>query len=185
VTTNFTIIRDTREKDGKGWNFRASTGCDGMETTALKTGDYAIRGLENLVVIERKGSIGEVVTNVTTDLPRFERELVRLEADVAHPFILIEANLEDLVGWPRTSGLSQRVRSRIKTTGSYILKIITGLMLKYPRIRWVFCGADGQKLALSIFKRAFEAATPAEKAVAGGEAPVGKKSTRKKATPGS
>ncbi len=50
----FMIIRDTREQKGKGWKFRASANCLGVEEIKLDVGDYAIKGLEDTIMIERK-----------------------------------------------------------------------------------------------------------------------------------
>lgn len=92
----FTIIRDTREKKGKGWQFRASANCDGMEITKLDVGDYTIQGLEDVLMVERKthsdlwGTLGNPV-----NYKRFLREMKRAEN---HPykFLVIEASLADI-----------------------------------------------------------------------------------------
>jgi hypothetical protein len=41
----FTVIRDSREQNG--WTFLARARCQGTEVGTLKTGDYAIKGLED------------------------------------------------------------------------------------------------------------------------------------------
>lgn len=92
----FKIIRDTREKKGKGWEFRASANCDGMEIAKLDVGDYTIKGLEDILMIERKtlpdlwGTLGN-----PKNYERFKREMKRAEK---HPykFLVIEASLGDI-----------------------------------------------------------------------------------------
>lgn len=148
------IIRDNREKADQGWFFRADDRFAGTEQGTLKTGDYTIKGYENLVTIERKKSVSEVANNLKE--ARFERELVRMQEEIIHPFLLMEFDLQDVIGWPRTSDLSWAVKARIKTNGTYILKKITDLMVKYPKVHWIYCGHDGQKLALAILKRVYD-----------------------------
>lgn len=93
---SFTIIRDTREKKGKGWHFRASANCEGMEVIKLDVGDYTIKGLEGILMIERK-TIGDLWGTLgnPTNYRRFLREIKRAEK---HPykFLIIEASLADI-----------------------------------------------------------------------------------------
>lgn len=90
----FTIIRDTREQDGCGWEFRASPNCAGMEREKLDVGDYSIKGYESKVMIERK-TIGDLWNTLGRDWDRFLRELDRAK-DHKIKFLIIEANLADL-----------------------------------------------------------------------------------------
>ena len=61
-TPNYTVIQDTREKEG--WYFSEYDKCSGMESGTLKTGDYTLRGFEELVCIERKASTSEISQNL-------------------------------------------------------------------------------------------------------------------------
>ena len=61
-TPPFTVIKDTREQDG--WTFerfdtRYHT-CTGMVLQKLETGDYSLKGMENIFCVERKGSVAEL-----------------------------------------------------------------------------------------------------------------------------
>lgn len=92
----FTIIRDTREKQGKGWQFRASANCDGVEVIKLDVGDYSVKGLEDVLMIERKtvGDLWGTLGNMTS-YKRFQREMERAKN---HPykFLIIEGTLADI-----------------------------------------------------------------------------------------
>lgn len=92
----FVIIRDTREKKGHGWQFRSSSNCGGMEIIKLDVGDYTIKGLENLIMVERK-SLGDLWGTLgnPNNYKRFLREMNRAKK---HPykFLVIEATLADL-----------------------------------------------------------------------------------------
>ena len=52
--TRFTVIRDTREKEGHGWWFDENAYCIGTEKTKLDIGDYSIKDKEHILCIERK-----------------------------------------------------------------------------------------------------------------------------------
>jgi DNA excision repair protein ERCC-4 len=92
----FTIIRDTREQDGCGWNFRASANCHGMEKAKLDVGDYAIKGYEHKVVIERK-TLGDLWGTMGNGYDRFIREWERAK-DHKMKFLIIEATLQEVNG---------------------------------------------------------------------------------------
>lgn len=55
MVDKFSIIRDTREKEG--WNFDFYSSC-AIESRGLKTGDYTLEGLEEILCIERKANTG-------------------------------------------------------------------------------------------------------------------------------
>ena len=115
----FTIIRDSREKKGCGWNFRASANCEGMVIKKLDTGDYSVEGYEDLIMVERKtipdlwGSLGQWRT-------RFMKEMDRaLEFPVR--YLVIEGTLGDINKGFRYSKISPE----------YILATLTSLEIKY------------------------------------------------------
>ena len=57
--TRFTVIRDTREKEGHGWWFDENAYCIGTEKTKLDIGDYSIKDKEHILCKERKESVSE------------------------------------------------------------------------------------------------------------------------------
>ena len=79
-TPPFTVIKDTREQDG--WTFerfdtRYHT-CTGMVLQKLETGDYSLKGMENIFCIERKGSVAELAQNLGKDKYRFFAEIEKI-----------------------------------------------------------------------------------------------------------
>jgi ERCC4-type nuclease len=62
------------------------------EIGLLETGDYSIKGLTNLISVERK-SLPDLYGCFGQSRDRFERELVRL-AEFPYPAIVVEATLE-------------------------------------------------------------------------------------------
>lgn len=146
----FTAIRDSREQSGY-WTFRLSEHCTGTEVKGLKTGDYTLCGFEDKLCIERKGCIAEFAANLMQ--ARFDRELQRME-EFPHAFILLEFTLDDLLGYPRTANIPARIKNKIKIRGSFLLKKLIELELKY-KVKVIFCGNEGQKVALQIFKEIY------------------------------
>lgn len=144
------IIIDTREQIR--WNF------DDIEDTyytissevgTLKTGDYSLRGMENILAIERKRSSAELATNINE--PRFRKEFERL-ANYKYKFVICEFELRDILNYPIGSGIPQKVWDKIKISGKYILKCITDLELEYG-VAFKFAGDFGVEQAVSIFKK--------------------------------
>lgn len=115
----FTIIRDSREKSGCGWNFRASSNCEGMIIKKLDTGDYSIQGYEDLIMIERK-SIADLWGSLGQWRVRFMKEMDRaLEFPVR--YLVIEGTIADINKGFRYSKLSSE----------YIFASLTSLEIKY------------------------------------------------------
>ena len=88
------IISDTREQK----NEHILDYLDSMNishvTRKLDVGDYSAQigdySLEKDVVVERKHTLDEICTNLTSDRDRFEREFIRCRAFGIKVFLLIE-----------------------------------------------------------------------------------------------
>ena len=83
----FTVIRDTREKEGHGWWYDEDAYCIGTEITKLDIGDYSIKDKEHILCIERKESVSEFAGNCGEK--RFLRELKAMSS-FPHAFLLLE-----------------------------------------------------------------------------------------------
>lgn len=81
-----TIKIDTREQQPYGF--------ENSEVGTIPIGDYSICGLENFIAIERK-ELNDLVSCLTTDRKRFERELHKARA-LDYFALVIEASLSDL-----------------------------------------------------------------------------------------
>jgi len=117
--SKFKIIRDSREKKGCGWRFRASSNCSGMLTRKLETGDYSIDGYEDLIMIERK-TIGDLWGTLTFGRDRFIKELERAK-EIPARFIIIEATLKDINAGIRYS----------KVQPDFIIASLISFQIKY------------------------------------------------------
>jgi len=101
MTDEFTILVDTREQTP--WEFAYPT-----LRGSLKTGDYSVQGLEDVVSLERK-SLGDLVQSVTWERERFIREVERL-ATFPVRAIVVEAHMGDVTrGLYRTRATPQSV----------------------------------------------------------------------------
>ena len=152
MSDKYTIIRDTREHDDKGWLFATSRHCAGTEVSKLDTGDYSIKGMEDILCIERKGSTSEFARNITEN--RFEKELQRMR-EFKYSYIILEFNMSDLIDYPDGSGIPYNKRKFLKFRGPFVLKRIIELSLLYPT-KILLCGDRGKEVASSIFKRVME-----------------------------
>lgn len=95
-----TLIRDTSEKRPLPFPphvvWRTAGGRDttyAIEVVdePLSFGDYCLKGLGGRCTVERKGSVREVVGNLTTDdLHRSLRAFSRLMQNCLHPYIFVE-----------------------------------------------------------------------------------------------
>jgi hypothetical protein len=142
------IIRDTREKTGKGWDFTSSQYFSGTKNKKLETGDYSIEGFEGLLTIERKGSLVEFANNLLQD--RFEKELERM-VSIPYRYIILEFDLDEVMGYPFNQKLPKRVKMGIKIRGPYILRKIIEYQQQYG-VYIIMSGSHGKETAMAILK---------------------------------
>jgi len=154
----YTVIRDTREQTG--WIFKSTQHCEGTEVAGLKTGDYTIKGCEDILCVERKGSIAEFANNLVKDWDRFCRELDRMES-YTYSFIVLEFSMADLIDYPRSADLPQKIKKKIVVTGSLLLKRLIEIQTKY-HTKILFCGDRGQDVVTAIFKNVQQINTAAK-----------------------
>lgn len=152
MTNKFTVIRDTREKNG--WYFKETEYCQGMLEQKLDTGDYSIEGLEDILCIERKGCVSELANNIVDK--RFERELERME-EFKYKFLILEFSLDDILSFPVGSDIPKKTWNKIRISGRFILKRLSEIQVKHG-IHVIPCGNNlsGWHMANSIMKRIFD-----------------------------
>jgi len=92
--TDFLVLVDSRER--AAWDLRPLR----VEVATLPTGDYSIRGLTDLVALERK-SLPDLAACCGRERERFERELDRLRAYPSRA-VVVEASWAEIGagGWP-------------------------------------------------------------------------------------
>jgi len=150
----YTVIKDTREKDG--YFFKEYDQCAGMVVETMKTGDYTLKGMEDFLCIERKASAAEISNNLGRKKKPFQAEMERMQK-FEHSFILCEFSLDDVIKFPENSGIPKAKQKYVKVTGKYILKCLIEFQLWY-NTKIIFCGSKYNSflVANSIFKRVNE-----------------------------
>ncbi len=112
------IIRDSREKKGKGWWFEVESGGwhSGTEVVGLKVGDCSIKGLEDVVAIDRKASVVELYSEVGgRNVKNFYKKVKSL-AELSYGAFLFEFSLDDvLAGSSFSTNTPTRVVSHLTT----------------------------------------------------------------------
>lgn len=146
--SNFHIIVDSREQ--QPWSFENMV----SSVAKLDTGDYSLKGMEEIFCIERKGSVSEFANNITEK--RFKDVVERMNK-IPHAFLLLEFNLEDVMIYPVGSNVPKRVWDKLKITPKFILKHLIELQLLH-NIKILFCGdaENAEKMAISIMRKIYE-----------------------------
>lgn len=149
ILPSYTVVRDTREKIGHGFEFKPSKPerrpprCAGMEISTLKTGDYSIKGGESLVCVERKHDLSELWINYgKRDL--FEEECKRMQ-DIKYRYILIETSLSS-----DHFSLSPPQFQR-SVPGKAIMGWLISLELEFG-IHIIFVGSSGKHYCQLLFE---------------------------------
>lgn len=151
----FTIIKDTREK--QGYTFQPSKTqyhvCKGMVSRKLDTGDYSLEGLEDKICIERKASVVELANNVGVSRRRFMAEIERMKT-FPHKFLVLEFSLEQLMDFPEGSDIPDDEIKNLRISNKYMLRFLMELQINH-NVHVIFCGSkkNAKWTVLSILKR--------------------------------
>ena len=145
---NIEIIIDTREQ--QPWHFPKHN----TVTAKLDTGDYSIKGYENIFCIERKKSVSEIANNITEK--RFLDVIDRLKK-IKYSYFLFEFNLEDIMIYPEGSNIPKKLRSKIRISPGYIIKLLTEIQVMHS-IPIIFCGSakNAETVAMALMRRVYE-----------------------------
>ena len=128
-TCSFTVIVDTREQLPYTFDSIEIGGKRLVVPTdfqTLQSGDYSIRGMENLVTIERK-SVNDFYGSITTGRSRLEAEFERMES-MQFSAIIVEGRLESV--------LEPTLHGR-RITSQAIRATVASWSIKY-QTRWLF-----------------------------------------------
>ncbi len=147
------IIVDTREK--QPWDWEGDEAFEEVVHEKLDGGDYSIRGLEHIIVIERKATVDELFNNFTKDKKRIAAEFERLR-DHKFKIIVIEENCEDIMNPNRYYVNRKKInRKNPKMPVAVVASNLTNLMLE-QNVHILYGGMRAQAMARGILLRAFE-----------------------------
>ncbi len=136
------IATDTREQTPLV--FEGAT----IERKTLKTGDYSIVGLEDVIAVERK-SLADLVSTVVHNQDRFRRELLRL-FEIKYRCIVVEGDLPQL--------FARQYHGRANPRS--VLGLLLAMMIDY-NVPVLFCSTPelAATTTHSFLKRAYKRAT--------------------------
>lgn len=146
----YKVVRDSREKEGHGWQFRPGPHCGGTVVGTLKTGDYSVKGFEEFVTIERKESIEEFVGSLVS--PRFRGEMERMR-DIPQSFVLLQFGVSALLRWPHNTRVPRDLP--LSKPGA-LMSVFAEYIFTYDHVRFLFVEDEGHAVASAILKKAVE-----------------------------
>lgn len=148
------VKSDTREQCG--WTFEKYDKCLGTEVGTLKFGDYTIKGMEDIVCLERKGCVSEISTNLGKEVARFRREFEKMR-HVKHKYIICEFSCSELLKFPEGAGIPRQQLKLVRMTGKSIMKALLEFQMEYD-VNFIFCDNPHNAFvtASSIMKRIYE-----------------------------
>lgn len=145
-----------------------------MELGTMHTGDYTLKGYEDIVCIERKASVSEIAINLGKKKSTFYNEMERMK-DFHFRYMLLEFSASDVVDYPQNL-LSEQdkinyerykrgeikkpvgkrfdIVNQTRISGKYLIKALMEISIKYE-IQILFCDNKPNAFLVcnSIFKR--------------------------------
>jgi hypothetical protein len=112
------ILQDNKER--MPWDLTFYDEVEEQKVVHLKTGDYSVEGLENIVAIERKRTTAEISLNVGQKYKAFSKEFERLEV-FEYKFLICEFTVSDVLSFPINSGIPKRLWPQLRITGKFML----------------------------------------------------------------
>lgn len=147
------LVIDTREK--QPWDFEGDEAFAEVVYEKLDGGDYSIRGMEHLIVIERKATVDELFNNFTKDKQRIFAEFERLQ-DHRFKIIVVEETCDDVMNPHRYYVNKKRINKQSpKMPVAVVTSNLTRLMLEH-NAHIIFGGMRAQAMARGILLHAFE-----------------------------
>jgi len=120
------ILIDNREQHP--WDF-TSYGFD-QEFTTLKTGDYTIKGMEDILSVERKASTLELSNNLGKKWKTFAKELERMDK-IKHRYIICEFPISYIYTFPINSGIPKQNWKNLKITSKFLSKRVEEIISEF------------------------------------------------------
>ena len=144
--SKFSILCDSREK--KPFTFASDRFSSHNNTivTKLDQGDYSLVGYENIVCIERKASVEEIYSNLSSNEPRerFYREMERLSS-IKYPFLVLAVDADQIMTGCEFS----------KASPIMIMSMLLGICMKY-KINVIFAGRSAEFITYKILEKVWK-----------------------------
>ena len=130
------ILIDTKEQLPYDFSSCIMASSNTLIHENVKTGDYTVRGMDDLICIERKKSVAELAGNSTE--ARFKRELERM-SKIKHSFLMLEFSYFDIDIYPEGSDIPKSKWKKLKIKGPFIMGFLASIQLEYG-INVLMCG---------------------------------------------
>jgi len=129
-----------------------------MKRANLKTGDYTFEGFEDIIAIEKKSGLIELLNDLANGYrPTFERFLKRL-SEYPVKVIVVEDTLSELSINRALAHIRRKSRGRARLTAKTVYYWVSDIALKY-NIPIIFVGKRAKfEILPEIFRAAFERA---------------------------
>lgn len=138
------IIQDSREQTP--FKFKSAK----VIVSGLSFGDYTSKSHFNNIFVERKSPM-DFITTFANQVERFEREMKRAEVINANVFVLVEMDLNDMLGFDHINFINKRT----KLTPEYVFHNVKELIQKFPNLQFVFI--DGRIKAAELVEKIYRA----------------------------
>jgi len=147
------LIVDTREKNP--WEWDNDDAFEEIVHTKLDGGDYSLRGMEHIIVVERKATVDELFVNFTTNKERIKAEFERL-ADVKFKILVVEETCDDILNPFKYFINKKKINKKSpKMPVAIVASGLTNLMLEH-NVHVIFGGSRAQAMVRGILLRAWE-----------------------------
>jgi len=150
-----TLIVDTRERIP--FDYEGDEDFEAIVHTKLDAGDYSIKGIEHLIVIERKMNADELFNNFTQNKERIYAEFERLRGHKIK-IMMIEQSCEDIMNphnyYVNKKGLNKRAASM---PVAVVASNLNTLMVEYG-VQVIFAGSKARSMTKNILLAAYKAA---------------------------
>ena len=134
VIAPFEVLRDTQEKKPYLFEGLRTDACQGRRPllvpvidAKLRTGDYSILGMEDMVTVERK-SKDDFFRTIGQERASFKRELARMQ-EIKHATVIVEAEWSEIRASPPEFS-KMRVNNLFRT--------VIHWMSEFRNVHWVF-----------------------------------------------
>jgi hypothetical protein len=154
-----TLIIDTREK--RPWDFEYDDDFAEVIYRKLDVGDYAIEGLENIIMIERKAGVDELYTNFTKQTKKKQLFAEFDRAGNHKKFLVVECACDDVMNpnayyVNKSHGKQGPINKKSpKVPVAVVASNLTKLMLEHGVIV-IFGGMRAQGMAKGIMLHAYD-----------------------------
>ena len=150
-----TLVVDTRERIP--FDYEGDEEFEAIVHTKLDAGDYSLKGLEHLIVIERKANADELFNNFTQNKDRIYAEFERLRGHKIK-IMMIEQSCEDIMNpqnyYVNKKGLNKRA---ITMPVAVVAANLNTLIIEYG-VQVIFAGSKARSMTKNILLAAYKAA---------------------------